>query len=314
MNEEQFANLAAQGYNRIPLHREVLADFDTPLSVYLKLADAPYSYLFESVQGGEKWGRFSFIGLPAATVIRLRGHRVTVTRDDALVEDIESPDPLAWIDAFQRRFRVPETGEGLPRFAGGLVGYFGYDTVRYIEPRLAEARHPDPLEMPDILLMLSEDVVVFDNLSGKLFVITQVDPSRPNAWDSGQRRLDEIVAQLRGGQPSYTVDGAISRRVSEVDFTSGFSRPAFETAVDRIKRYIVDGDAMQVVLSQRLSIPFAASPLDLYRALRTLNPSPYMFFVNLGDSHNVGSIPSRREINTRVWLRAPATATVSNCR
>ena len=290
MNEEQFADLATQGYNRIPLHREVLADLDTPLSIYLKLADGPYSYLFESVQGGEKWGRYSIIGLPAETVIKVHGHRVTVERKGAVVEESECRDPLAWIEQFQRRFRVPETREGLPRFAGGLVGYFGYDTVRYIEPRLAACPHDDPLGTPDILLMLSEDVVVFDNLSGKISVIAQIDPTRPNAWAFGQRRLDELVARLRGGQPAYFSDGQ-SRRVSESDFTSGFSRPDFEAAVERIKRYIVDGDAMQVVLSQRLSIPFAASPLDLYRSLRTLNPSPYMFFVTLADFHVVGSSP-----------------------
>ncbi len=290
MNPEQFAALATQGYSRIPVHREVLADLDTPLSTYLKLADGPYSYLLESVHGGEKWGRYSIIGLPAETVIRVSGTHISVERHGSVVEEFESADPLSWISQFQDRFRVPETGEGLPRFAGGLVGYFGYDTVRYIEPKLSHAAHDDPLGTPDIVLMLSEDVVVFDNLGGKLFVITQVDPTLEKAWERGQAHLDELVARLREGQPSYATRST-NRRVSEADFVSGFSRSQFESAVDRIKRYIVDGDAMQVVLSQRLSIPLTASPLNLYRALRTLNPSPYMYFLNLDDFHIVGSSP-----------------------
>jgi anthranilate synthase component I len=144
MTPERFDELIRQGYNRIPLVREVLADLDTPLSVYLKLAAAPYSYLFESVQGGEKWGRYSFIGLPARTVVKVRGRHVTVEDDGTVVEDVQVDDPLAWMEGFQARQRVPEI-EGLPRFTGGLVGYFGYDTIRYIEPRLAGVEKPDPL-------------------------------------------------------------------------------------------------------------------------------------------------------------------------
>jgi anthranilate synthase component 1 len=185
---EQFQSLAGQGYNRIPLMREVLADLDTPLSTYLKLAGAPYSYLFESVHGGEKWGRYSIIGLPARTLLSVRGNEVTVTTDHVVVEQETVDDPLAFIEAFQARYKVPEV-EGLPKFTGGLVGYFGYDTVRYIEPRLAECPNPDMLDTPDILLMLSDEVVVFDNLSGKLHVIVHVDPSDPAALEKGETRL-----------------------------------------------------------------------------------------------------------------------------
>lgn len=289
MNPEQFRKLASQGYNRIPVTREVLADLDTPLSTYLKLANGPYSYLFESVQGGEKWGRYSIIGLPCQTVVRIYGERIEVWSDDRIVEQLEHQDPLQWIEAFQQRYRVPEL-QGLPRFSGGLVGYFGYDTVRYIESRLKDGDKPDPLQTPDILLMVSDEVVVFDNLTGKLLMVVHIDAGRPNAWDTVQSRLGQLMDHLC--QP-VAIPGALAdaREVSEADFVSGFTQAGFESAVRRVKEYIVEGDVMQVVLSQRLSIPFQAPPLDLYRALRSLNPSPYMFYLDLGDFHIVGSSP-----------------------
>lgn len=295
MTPEQFARLAAEGYNRIPVVREVLADLDTPLSTYLKLADGPYSYLFESVQGGEQWGRYSIIGLPCRTLLRVDGHAVTVEEDGAVVERAESTDPLAWIEAYAARWKVPQL-PGLPRFSGGLVGYFGYDTVAFIEPRLERAALPDPLETPDILLMLSEEVVVFDTLSGKLQLIVLADPARRDALARAERRIDHLVARLRGLAPHYHHRGG-AQRITEADFDTGFSREAFEAAVGRIKEYIAAGDVMQVVLSQRMSIPFAHAPLDLYRALRMLNPSPYMFFMHLDEFHVVGSSP---EILTRL--------------
>ncbi len=297
MNEIQFEALASQGYTRIPVAREVLADLDTPLSTYLKLAAAPYSYLLESVQGGEKWGRYSMIGLPARKVVRVRGYEVTVEHSGEIVERATVVDPLAWIEAFHARYRVPDNLEGLPRFAGGLVGYFGYDVIRYVEPRLRACPNPDPLDNPDILLLVSEDVVVFDNLAGKLYVITQVDPNLERAWAKAQARLDELVERLRSGHPPYRTLASEGFEVGEQDFESSFSREGFEAAVERIKAYIRDGDCMQVVPSQRMSIPFRAEPLDLYRALRSLNPSPYMFYFDFGGFHVVGSSP---EILTRV--------------
>jgi anthranilate synthase component 1 len=289
MTPEKFQQLIEDGYNRIPVSREVLADLDTPLSTYLKLANGRYSYLFESVQGGEKWGRYSIIGLPCSTVVRVYRESIEVCSDGRLIEEVQDSDPLQWVEAFQRRYKVPQIG-GLPRFSGGLVGYFGYDAVRYIEPKLKDGDRNDPLKTPDILLMVSDEVVVFDNLSGKLLMIVHVDAGQPNAWEFGQARLDELMQQLR--QP-VKIPGALkdSRKVSEDDFVSGFTREGFEAAVKRVKEYIVEGDAMQVVLSQRLSIPFRAPPLDLYRALRSLNPSPYMYYLDLDDFHIVGSSP-----------------------
>ncbi|VAW78543.1 Anthranilate synthase, aminase component [hydrothermal vent metagenome] len=289
MNPEQFEKLAEEGYNRIPVTREVLADLDTPLSTYLKLASGPHSYLFESVQGGEKWGRYSIIGLPCRTVLRVFGQHIELRTDGELVEEADSKDPLQWVEDFQQRFRAPDL-EGLPRFGGGLVGYFGYDTVRYIEPRLKDGVNEDTLQTPDILLMVSDEVVVFDNLAGKLVMVVHVDAARDDAWEHGQQRLNALMERLCQPVP---IPGALehAREVSEEDFVSGLTREAFESAVERVKDYIVEGDAMQVVLSQRLSIPFHAPPLDLYRALRGLNPSPYMFFLNLEDFYVVGSSP-----------------------
>ena len=288
MNPQQFAELTQSDYTHIPLSREVLADLDTPLSSYLKLANGPYSYLFESVHGGEKWGRYSIIGLPCTKCIKVFGHRVLIENQGEVEEELDVEDPLAWIENYQQRFRVAEV-PGLPRFCGGLVGYFGYDTIRYIEPRLAECPNPDELGTPDILLMVSDEVVVFDNLSGKLHVIVHVDPNEAEAYGRGQARLDELVTMLDQPVARHVAPRAI--RVEEGDFVSGFTQQAYEDAVRRIKEYIVDGDVMQVVISQRLSIPFHAPPLNLYRALRSLNPSPYMYYLDLDDFHIVGSSP-----------------------
>ncbi|MGH8589612.1 MAG: anthranilate synthase component I, partial [Gammaproteobacteria bacterium] len=267
----------------------------TPLSAYLKLAAGPYSYLFESVQGGEQWGRYSIIGLPAATVVKVCGESVFVERHGEVVERADIPDPLAWIDAFRQRFRMPVSAD-LPRFSGGLVGYFGYDTVRYVEPRLRGAAKPDPLGCPDILLMVSDEVLVFDNLSGRLYCIVHVDPTGPGALEQAEVRLAALVERLGHDRPPAP-PFHLPRTVGEGDFEPSFARDDFEAAVSRIKHYIREGDVMQVVLSQRLSVGFAAAPVNLYRALRCLNPSPYLYYLDLQGFHIVGSSP---EILVRV--------------
>jgi len=295
LSKSEFEQHARAGANRIPLTREVLADLDTPLSTYLKLAYGPYSYLFESVQGGEKWGRYSIIGLPCRTILRVFGNELRLEHDGEVVERATVDDPLDYLRGFRARYRVPAI-PGLPRFTGGLVGYFGYDTVRAIEPVLGPSTKPDEIGGPDILLMVSDEVVVFDNLSGKLHVVIHVDPSADNAYEKGLRRLDELTGRLHDGLPAPK-SGTPPSELHEEDFVSGFTQEGFEAAVERSKEYIRAGDIMQVVLSQRLSVPFKYPPLDLYRALRTLNPSPYMFFLDLGEFHVVGSSP---EILTRL--------------
>ncbi|MEH6389253.1 anthranilate synthase component I [Pseudomonas profundi] len=290
MTREEFLHLASQDYNRIPVVRDVLADLDTPLSTYLKLADGPYSYLLESVQGGEKWGRYSIIGLPARTVLRVTGHLCQVLVDDVETERHECADPLAFVETFKARYRVADV-PGLPRFNGGLVGYFGYDCVRYVEQRLAQCPNPDPLKTPDILLMVSEEIVVFDNLAGKLHAIVVADPARPEAYEEACTRLDLLLGKLRqplAQRSNLNLDVPLDR---ELDYRATFTREDYQQAVDRVKEYILAGDCMQVVPSQRMSINFKAEPIDLYRALRSQNPTPYMYFFNFGDFHVVGSSP-----------------------
>ena len=289
MTEQEFQALAKQGYSAIPILCEVLADLDTPLSTYLKLANGPYSYLFESVQGGEKWGRYSIIGLPCQRVIRIHDHIVYIYLDNKLVEEITVEDPLAWIEDYQATFKHPEL-EDYPKFTGGLVGYFGYETIRYIEPKLARTTEKeDPLKLPDILLMVSEQVIVFDNLSGKLYIIVYAKPDEENAYAKANEYIENLKKQMHSATPLH--HHAKARDIKETDFVSGFSQQDYEGAVKKIKQYITDGDAMQVVISQRMSIPFHAQPLDLYRSLRSLNPSPYMYYLDLGDFHIVGSSP-----------------------
>jgi anthranilate synthase component 1 len=285
MTESEFGQLAAKGFNRVPLVLEAFADLDTPLSVYYKLANQPWSYLLESVQGGERFGRYSFIGLPADTRYEVRGRVCSEYRHNQLVKQTEVKDPLEFVQACQARFKAAVPA-GLPRFCGGLVGFFAYDTVRYVESRLANTGKPDTLGTPDILLLLSEQLAVVDNLSGKLYLIVFADPREPDAYSRAQARLKQLAADLR--KPVAVPD---EPAVEPGPVRHEFGEDAFVESVERAKRYIFDGDIMQVVLSQRVSHSFAASPLSLYRALRALNPSPYMFYFDMGQFHVVGASP-----------------------
>ncbi len=284
ITEQEFHALAKQGYNRIPLVAETFADLDTPLSLYLKLANRPFSYLLESVQGGERFGRYSFIGLPAETRITVRGKQVTLTASAGETTQ-EVANPLDYIEEYQARFKVAPLS-GLPRFTGGLAGYFGYDTVRYIEPRLARTAKKDVIGTPDILLMLTEQLAVIDNLSGTLTFIVYADPAQDDAYALARERLRELIGMLR-----LPVEIPYAPSAPRIEAKSEFGEAAFKAAVEKSKQYIFDGDIMQVVLSQRMSQPFPASPLSLYRALRSINPSPYMFYYDMGDHHVVGSSP-----------------------
>ena len=289
ISQDEFQAFAAQGHTRIPVVREVLSDLDTPLSVYLKLADGPHTYLFESVEGGERFGRYSIIGLPAVRVYTFRGHALTVSEHGEAVETRHVEDPFAEVERLRTGQSVPEV-PGLPGFSGGLVGWFGFECIDYIEPRLARDALPDELGTPDILLMESEEVAVFDNLKGRLYLIVHADPRRPQAWGRANRRLDALVHRLRHAGAGYP-DTLQPAALDEEDFVSGFTRQGFIEAVEKSQEYIRAGDIFQVVLSQRLSVPFNARPVDVYRALRALNPSPYMYFLDTGATQVVGSSP-----------------------
>ena len=287
MNKASFLHYFEQGYNRVPIIREMMADLDTPLSVYHKLANTPYSYLFESVQGGEKWGRYSIIGLPCETVIRIKANTIQISKNHQLTHEEVVDNPLDWIENYQANYKVPDI-EGLPRFIGGLVGYFGYETIRMIEPKLAKRTEKvDPIGSADIMLMLSEQVVIFDNLSNKLILIVLAEKE---GYEQANQTLDQL--QLAMQKPISPAQKKQPQQIiAEEDFTSGFTKEGFKEAVNKAKEYIAAGDVMQVVLSQRLSTPYSAPPLDLYRALRSINPSPYMYYLNMDEFHIVGSSP-----------------------
>ncbi|MDH6524943.1 anthranilate synthase component I [Polynucleobacter sphagniphilus] len=291
MQREEFSALAKQGFNRIPLVKEVLADLETPLSLYVKLTQAfgkKNTYLLESVLGGERFGRFSFIGLPAKTVLRTVGTPIeplTEVLTDGKVVETNRDNPLDFVDAYFKRFKVA-LQPGLPRFCGGLAGYFGYDTVRYIESRLARHSLPDELGVPDIQLMLTEELAVVDNVAGRIYFIVYADPSLPDGYERAHARLKELLACL-----SKPVSMPTSRASKKTELIRRFKTEDFENAVRKTKEYILAGDCMQVVIGQRISKPFTDSPLSLYRALRSLNPSPYMYYYDFGDLQVVGSSP-----------------------
>ncbi|WP_244786160.1 anthranilate synthase component I [Cupriavidus pauculus] len=301
MTELEFKSLADQGYNRIPIIAEALADLETPLSLYLKLAQSQTrgvnTFLLESVVGGERFGRYSFIGLHARTLIRAYGRRTEVVTDGKVVETHEG-NPLDFIAEFENRFKVA-LRPGLPRFCGGLAGYFGYDAVRYIEKKLADKQMPDDLGLPDIQLLLCEELAVIDNLSGKLYLIVYADPTTPEAYPRARQRLRELRMKLR--QP---VDVPVTSPSVQTEVYREFAKDDYLTAVHKAKEYIMAGDMMQVQVGQRLIKPYRDSPLSLYRALRSLNPSPYMYFYNFGDFQVVGASP---EILVRQETRKVST-------
>ncbi|MGZ9006438.1 MAG: anthranilate synthase component I family protein, partial [Burkholderiales bacterium] len=285
MTETEFRKLAEAGYNRVPIVLETFADLDTPLSLYLKLANEPHTYLLESVVGGERFGRYSFIGLAAGRRLEVRGYECLEIENGTVVQRVTVEDPLVYVEQYLQRFRVAKDPR-LPRFCGGLVGYFGYDTVRYIEKRLARTRKPDPLDVPDILLLVSEELAIVDNLTGKLSLVVYAEPGTPGAYQHARERLAELLRRLR--EPVAIPADTHGESEAAV---SGFGEAAYHRAVERAKKYIYEGDIMQVVPSQRMSKPFRATPLALYRALRTLNPSPYMYYFDFGDFHVVGASP-----------------------
>ena len=292
ISELEFKSLAAQGYNRIPLMAEAFADLETPLSLYLKLAftkdGGKYSFLLESVVGGERFGRYSFIGLPARTFLRSQGfgdasHTEVVT-DGAVVETNQG-NPLDFIEAYQQRFKVA-LRPGMPRFCGGLAGYFGYDTVRHIEKKLQHSCPPDTLGCPDILLLQTEELAVIDNLSGKLYLMVYADPHQPEAFTRAKKRLRELKELLK-----YSVSAPVVKASQSHPPEREFAKADYIKAVERAKGLIEAGDFMQVQVGQRIKKRFTESPLSLYRALRSLNPSPYMYFYNMGDFQVVGASP-----------------------
>ena len=274
---------------RIPISVEILADMETPLSVFKKLGNKPFSYLFESVEGGEKWARYSLIGLPSSTVIKVYKNEIQIYEDGQIVEEVTSQDPLKFLEEYQENINVKLNDE-LPAFTGGLVGYLGYDCIRYIEPKLSSSNLPDPLGTPDALFMLSEEVAVFDNLNNKLHLIVLSKSESEKDITAAEERLRDLSDKLN--HPLIPENSEeITDPATEKDFISGFGEKEFKQSVEKIKEYIKAGDVMQVVCSQRMSVPFTSDPVELYRSIRHLSPSPYLYYLNLDEFHIVGSSP-----------------------
>jgi anthranilate synthase component I len=282
---DKFNTYKAEGFNFIPLVKSFDVGHETPLSIYQKLANLPFSYLLESVEGGERFGRYSIIGLPSKKRIVIRDDVIEVIDQNQVIEKETTQNPLNFIQNYLSQFKVPHDLE-LPRFAGGLAGYFGYETIQYIEARLKHKKTKDAIGVPDILLMLSDELIVVDNVAKKIFIVSYADPSIKDAYALSVARLDKLYDQLH---QSMKIEPLQTLNLSEAK--SEFGEEAFKEAVEKAKSYIFEGDIMQVVLSQRMSQKFEASPLALYESLRTLNPSPYMFYYHMDDHHVVGASP-----------------------
>lgn len=288
MTEVEFEALAAQGYNRIPVVAECLSDLDTPLSIYLKLANEQNTFLLESVVGGERFGRYSIIGLKSKKSIRAyitkQGVRTEILNGSKIEECIKDRNPLDVIEDFMTSVKVYER-PGLPRFIGGLAGYFGYDTIRLIEKRLATPKDDD-LGIPDIWLMVCDETAVIDNIGGRIYLIVHADPSQPEAYSNARRRLQDLKMKLTRPVEAPHTQSGVRREINRP-----FAKEDYLKAVQKAKDYIFAGDLMQVQIGQRIEKPFAESALTFYRALRTLNPSPYMYFYNFGQFQLAGASP-----------------------
>ncbi|HAY21916.1 MAG TPA: anthranilate synthase component I [Desulfobacterales bacterium] len=283
---DDFAALAQQG-NVVPIYQEILGDLETPVSAYKKLRPNSMSFLLESVEGGEKWGRYSFLGLHPSLILKVRGNAVTVQNDRGMEQYETVADPFAIIRQVLSRYRAVVIPD-LPRFYGGLVGYLSYDMVRYIErlPSLAEDGG-----IPEAVLMLTDHLLIFDNVRHTIKVVALVhinpDASLESLYRQGVAGIEGIIAELRA--PHHFTEARPT--AAEVQLVSNMKRERFEEIVVRAKEYIAAGDAIQIVLSQCFQTPLRHDPFDLYRALRCINPSPYMFYLDLEDLKLVGASP-----------------------
>jgi anthranilate synthase component 1 len=286
---DAFQRLSQEG-NLIPVCRDVMADLDTPVSAFLKLARGPYAFLLESVEGGEQWARYSFLSADPRVVIRGRGERVTALEDGVERELSHGGNPLMAVREYLSAFR-PVAVPGLPPFTGGAVGYVGYDTVRFFDAVPLDPDKAGALGLDDFCFVLTDRLVVFDAARQVIQVIVNVHTEGRDlkgAYDEAVATIDKTVATLRAPAPPRKAPVAAPGTPA---VTSNMTRERFEDMVRRAKEYIRAGDIFQVVLSQRFATPLGCDPLDLYRALRRINPSPYMYHLRLGDTEVVGASP-----------------------
>jgi anthranilate synthase component I len=291
-NEREFEALAAQGYNLIPVWREITADLETPVSAFLKVVRGEHAFLLESVQGGEKWGRYTFLGSEPAMVLRGRGGRLDLTRPGRSVEVRAVKSPLEGLRDEMRRFRAYQSPE-LPRFFGGAVGFLAYDIARYFERLPTHAQ--DELGTPDLYLMLTDTVLIFDNVRQTLKIVANVSleehPSPRAAYRDAAAKIDELTARLDAPAKAPRLESAANPNGDVLKLVSNQTREGYMAMVEAAKEYIAAGDVIQVVPSQRFEAPLGSHPFNLYRSLRTINPSPYMFYLQMDDHTLVGASP-----------------------
>ncbi len=286
LTRQRFAELAREG-NLIPVYREIISDLETPVSAYIKLGGARYSYLLESVEGGEKWGRYTFLGADPACVFTYTGDTVTLLRHGRSETYKADGDPLFELKKIMSSFK-PVTTPGLPRFFGGAVGYLSYDSVRFFET-MPETTI-DELNAPDAFFVLTDTILIFDNITNTIKVVSNAfidEEGADAAYDKACGKIDSLIAKLKGPMPHFE----IVRGDPTQSFESNVDRATFERNVEKCKEYIREGDIFQVVLAQRLKTTLHVPPFQVYRALRMVNPSPYMYYLNLGDISIVGASP-----------------------
>jgi len=290
MTEQDFIKHIEQGYNLIPLKSTLINDGLDPIDVYQKLSNMPKSYLLESLEGKKDWSRYTIIGLPSEEYIELKDNKIKYFISNKLVEEIETNNPIDWIEEFQNRFNVPNDSD-LPKFQGGLVGYFGFDTVKYFEPAIKATIQKDEMDTPDICLIVSKEFLIFDKINNKIHIVIYTN-NNLNSFKESQDKIKKLEIFLRDEIiPEDNIRKQAKDKINNLDIHYHFNKNDFISSVDKIKQFIINGDVMQVVLSQRMSMDFVGEPINFYRELRELNPSPYMYYLNMGDYQIVGSSP-----------------------
>ena len=290
MTEQDFIKHIEQGYNLIPLKSTLINDGLDPIDVYQKLSNMPKSYLLESLEGKKDWSRYTIIGLPSEEYIELKDNKIKYFISNKLVEEIETNNPIDWIEEFQNKFNVPNDSD-LPKFQGGLVGYFGFDTVKYFEPAIKATIQKDEMDTPDICLIVSKEFLIFDKINNKIHIVIYTN-NNLNSFKESQDKIKKLEIFLRDEIiPEDNIRKQAKDKINNLDIHYHFNKNDFISSVDKIKQFIINGDVMQVVLSQRMSMDFVGEPINFYRELRELNPSPYMYYLNMGDYQIVGSSP-----------------------
>ncbi len=287
--KEEFIELSKKG-NLIPVYRDILTDFETPLSAFAKIDKSDYSFLLESVEGGERLARYSILGSDPSLIFSSKGTKITLTEGKISSNYTTKSDPIGELKKILNRYKFVEV-KGLPRFSGGLVGFFGYDMVRFIEN--IPAKNPDDLNLPDCVFMLTDTLLIFDHVDHKIKIISNVhvDGDPALAYDKAVKRIEKIVGYLKGPMPKIDYSVSSKKRPHPDLLKSNITKTQFETMVKKAKKHIEDGDIIQTVISQRLKLAIDCHPFQVYRALRSINPSPYMYYLKFNDFFLVGSSP-----------------------